>query len=79
MGPQLKELLGTYMVGDGVVALLAPRRHSRLWSVVGPGWFRRMNHWTARHPQATRAFAAVEVGLGALLIARQFRRALAWT
>ena len=75
MGPQLKEFLGTYLVGDGVVALLATRRHCSLWAQVGPRWFRRMNLWSARHPHAARAMAAAQIGVGALIIARQFRRA----
>ena len=37
MGKQLKEVLAILAIGDGVLGLAAPRRHSLLWEVWAGG------------------------------------------
>lgn len=76
--PRVSELAAVFLIGDGVVSVGFPRRHSLLWADSGPAWFRRAMVWCARHPAATRAIGAAEIMLGALLAARQYRKVLTW-
>ena len=64
------ETLGMMLVGDGVVTLIDPERHARLW-MKGPSAWRRAMERFIEHPGITRALAAVEVGLGVWLAQRQ--------
>ncbi len=66
MTKRIMELLGMLAVGDGVIALAAPRRHSLLWKF-GPEGYRRAMEAFAQRPTFTRLLAAAEVGLGLAL------------
>jgi hypothetical protein len=57
------ELGAIMMVGDGVVAALAPEGHARLWER-GPKAWRDMVQPFAEHPQMTRLIGLAEIGLG---------------
>ena len=46
---RVKELLAIAMVGEGVLALMYPRRHALLWKV-GPRSWREMAEEFARRP-----------------------------
>jgi len=70
---KLKELLAMVLVGDGVLALLAPSRHSVLWRGGSPRWNRVM-YGFAEHPWLTRALAAAELASGIALASRQWQR-----
>ena len=61
------ELAGMAMIGDGIVAAADPEGHVALWKR-GPQWWTKLAEPFARHPQATRALALLEVGLGLLLV-----------
>ncbi len=73
---RLKELFAILLIGDGVVALIAPTRHSVLWRPGPPGWSRAMT-WFEQHPVFTRALAGAELVGGLLIAARQWRGAAA--
>jgi hypothetical protein len=60
------ELLAMLMIGEGVLALIAPRRHSLIWDF-GPEGFRRAIEGYAEHPTLARVVAAGEAGLGVWL------------
>lgn len=64
------ETLGMMMIGDGVLALIEPRRHAALWRA-GPAPMRRSVAWFERRPLLTAALGAVEIGLGIWLATRQ--------
>ena len=68
---RITELLAMVLVGDGVIALAAPRRHSRLWKL-GPEGYRRAMEAFAERPYLTRLLAAAEIGLGLWLALRQY-------
>jgi hypothetical protein len=68
---RIMELLAMLLVGDGVIAVVAPRRHSHLWKF-GPEGYRRAVEAFAERPDLTRLLAAAEVGLGLWLALRQY-------
>ncbi|MEW6251116.1 MAG: hypothetical protein AB1716_10750 [Planctomycetota bacterium] len=63
---RLADFLAMVMIGDGALALLAPREHVLVWSGGPRGW-NRMIDACARHPNVTRALAAAELAGGLLL------------
>jgi hypothetical protein len=71
MGKQLKEALAILMVGDGVIGLIAPRRHSLLWKF-GPKSYRRVIADFAERPILVRLLSVASVGAGLWLALRQY-------
>lgn len=59
------------MIGDGMLALVGPRRHSALWLRGSPRRERALTFFVER-PQLTRVVAGVEIAAGVLLAARQW-------
>jgi len=70
---RLRETAAMLMIGDGVIGMLAPRAHSRLWTF-GPRWYRKIMKWFAANPQALQVIAAAELGAGAWWAMRMTRR-----
>jgi hypothetical protein len=68
---RINELAAIAMVGDGVVGLVAPRRHSLLWKF-GPDGYQEAIRWFAERPSLVRLLAAAELGLGLMLALRQY-------
>lgn len=64
------ECLGLTMIGDGLLALIEPRRHIALW-LRGPEAWEDAMRLFARHPQATRLCGALELAAGLWLASRQ--------
>lgn len=66
----IKKLFGEsfamLMIGDGVLCLLNPKRHSRRWKEGPQAWQKAMES-LAQNPMATRAFGVVEIALGVWL------------
>lgn len=71
MGRRIKEFAAMVAIGDGVLALLAPRRHILLWRI-GPEEYRAAMERIAGRPGLVRALAAAEIGVGLLLALRQY-------
>jgi hypothetical protein len=67
----VKEVIAMLMIGDGTLALVAPRRHMLLWRF-GPESYKRLAEAFARRPALTRLLAAVEVAGGLWLALRQY-------
>lgn len=72
--PLIIETAALLLVGDGVVALLQPRRHVRLWRL-GPAPWRRLMRAFERRPLLTAGLGALEAALGLWIAARQRPRA----
>lgn len=69
-GRRALELLGMCMIGDGLLALIEPRRHVELWRTdVRP--IRAMVEPFADRPQLTRWAGAAGMLLGFWLASRQ--------
>ncbi|BDP41162.1 hypothetical protein DAETH_11310 [Deinococcus aetherius] len=65
------ELFATLLIGDGLISLLRPVRHSLLWWMPVPG-VRGLMEWCAERPHATRAIGLAQVAAGLWLDARQY-------
>lgn len=71
---RLKESIAMLSIGDGVLALIAPRNHTTLW-LLGPKRVRKLSAWFAENPLYTRLGGIVETGLGLWLALRQYKEA----
>ncbi len=68
---RLLELGAMLAIGDGVIALVAPRRHSLLWRF-GPEGYKELMEGFAERPNLVRLLAAAEIGIGLWLALRQY-------
>ena len=68
-----EDLFAAFVIGNGVLDLIAPRRRVFLW-VFGPERLRKLILWFADHPAAMRLRGIARVGLGIELALRQYRK-----
>jgi flavin-binding protein dodecin len=68
------DLVGAFVVGNGVLDLIAPRQRVFLW-IFGPQRLRKLILWFADHPTAMRLRGVVRIGTGIWLALRQYREA----
>ena len=68
---RLKETFAVVTIGDGVIAFLAPRRHSLLWEA-GPKDFRRVARFFAGNPNYMRLLGLAQIAFGLRLALRQY-------
>ncbi len=68
------DLIAAFVVGNGVLDLVAPRQRVFLW-VFGPEQSRKLTLWFADHPMAMRLQGIARVGTGLWLASRQYREA----
>lgn len=68
---RILELVGMLLIGDAVVGLLRPRRHTRLWTNLGPQAYRDAMKKLERRPQVLQMMSLVEAVIGFWLAARQ--------
>jgi hypothetical protein len=73
MRSRLAELTAIIMIGDGVLAVIAPKEHIRLWQNGPHGWKKVMRRFE-RRPGLTRTLGAVEIALGIWLAKTQYRK-----
>ena len=69
---RLKETMALTTIGDGALALVAPREHSLLWEV-GPEGIRRMTRFFADNPNYMRLLGTSQIAFGLWLVFRQYR------
>ncbi len=69
-----KNALALLAIGDGVMQMVAPQEHERLW-MVGPAWLSKAKGigWLAQNPRYTRVLGAVQVGGAVWFALRQYR------
>ncbi|HKX32741.1 MAG TPA: hypothetical protein VJ302_33955 [Blastocatellia bacterium] len=67
---RLKELMAIWMIGEGIVGALRPRRYMRLWRF-GPEPYRNLIDTLAEHQGTTRILCAAEAGVGLWWALRQ--------
>lgn len=60
------EVVGLMMIGEGVLAAMAPRGHMALWRE-GPRPWRRLVDVFAERPRATAALGLAEAAIGVWL------------
>lgn len=66
------ETVAVLAIGDGVIEVLAPEEHSRLW-IVGPQASRKVARFFAGHPNHMRLLGAAQIAIGVWLALRQYR------
>ena len=71
---RVADLIAAFVLGNGVLDLIAPRRRVFLW-VFGPEALRKLTLWFADHPTAMRLRGMVRIGTGIWLALRQYREA----
>jgi hypothetical protein len=64
------ELAAFILIGDGLMGLLRPRRHSLLWHF-GPQLAKAVTEELAAHPKTARAIYAAELAVGVALASLQ--------
>lgn len=63
---RLLELGALFLIGEGIMGLINPRRHSMLWHV-GPQLAKALTEELAEHPNAARAIYLAEAAAGVAL------------
>ena len=63
---RLLEAGGLFLIGDGIMGLLRPRRHSMLWQF-GPELGRAVIEEFIEHPKIARSVYLAELALGIAL------------
>jgi hypothetical protein len=74
MKAQWEDLAAMILIGDGVLNLAHPRRHSALWNC-GPQSYRKFATELQTHPQVTRILGLGLVALGIWVGTRAARAA----
>jgi hypothetical protein len=67
---RVKDLIAAFVVGNGVLDLIAPQQRTLLWAF-GPEGLR---NWLAEHPQARRLQGALRVGVGLWLALTHYQQ-----
>ncbi len=71
-GSRAAEMAAIFMVGDGLIGLLQPRRHVDLWKDDALGTEKLVQPFVDR-PGRRRLYAVVQIAAGLALAARQKR------
>ena len=66
-----KDLFAAFVIGNGVLDLVAPRERYSMWQV-GPEGMRRAALWLAEHPTAARLRGIVRIAIGLWLAQKQY-------
>ncbi len=67
---RLLETLAMAIIGDSVLSIVSPRRHTSLWLEGPAGWERAVQPFV-KHPAATRLLGVLGLGFGIWLAWRQ--------
>lgn len=70
--PRIAEMAAIFMVGDGLIGLLQPRRHVDLWKADALGTEKLVAPFVDR-PGRRRLYAVAQIAAGLMLAARQRR------
>lgn len=70
LGKRAAEMAATFMIGDGMLGLLQPRRHVELWQERAGGAELLVRPFVDR-PNRRRAYAVLQIAAGLALAARQ--------
>lgn len=68
---RVAETFAVLVIGDGVIEVISPRQHSRLWEA-GPEAARKVARFFADNPNLMRTLGTAQVGLGLWLALRQY-------
>ena len=68
-----KDLLAAFIIGNGVLDLIAPRERYLLWGEDAPEGLRKLVLWFAEHTTVTRLRGIARIGIGLWLARRQYQ------
>lgn len=68
---RLIETFAVLTIGDGVIEVVAPREHSRLWEA-GPESARKVARFFAENPNHMRLLGVAQIGFGLWLALGQY-------
>jgi hypothetical protein len=71
LGKKTKDLFAAFVIGNGVLDLVAPHERYMMW-VFGPQGLRKLILWLADHPTAVRLRGIVRIGIGLSLALKQY-------
>ena len=68
-----KNALALLAIGDGVMQIVAPQEHERLW-IFGPAWVSKLKGigWLSENPRYTRLLGVAQVGGAVWFALRQY-------
>ena len=69
LAPRIAEMAAIFMIGDGLLGLLQPRRHVDLWAEDALGAERAVAPFVD-HPARRRLYAIAQIAAGTMLAAR---------
>jgi hypothetical protein len=72
LAKRVAEMAAIFMVGDGLIGLVQPRRHVDLWKDRALGAEHTVRAFVG-HPVRRRVYALVQIAAGLALAARQTR------
>lgn len=67
---RIKEVMALLLIGDGIISILEPRRHTKLWAR-GPVPYRRAMKPLVKDPVVAQLVGVGLIGLGVWLASRQ--------
>lgn len=70
LAPRVREMAAVFMIGDGMLGLLQPRRHVELWREDALGAERTVAPFVGK-PGRRRLYALAQIGAGLWLANRQ--------
>lgn len=70
---EVKDLVAAWLVGNGVLLLIAPWWRTLLWLSELPQGLRKLTLWYADHPTVMRLRGIAGVGIGTWLALRQYQ------
>lgn len=73
MRSRVAETVAMLMIGDGVLATIAPTEHVRLWRKAPTG-FDKMLKKFEKNPTLTRSLGLLEIALGIWLAKAQYQK-----
>ncbi len=69
---RIKETVAILTIGDGVMAVLAPREHSLLWAGIGPKSIHKIAYFFADNPNYLRLLGLTQIAWGIWLATQQY-------
>ncbi len=73
LNERIKEIAAIVMIGDGVLGVVSPRRHLKLW-YRGPAAWQKLVSGCLRHTGLIRLMGVAEVAAGIWLAQREWER-----
>jgi hypothetical protein len=72
-GRRVKDLVAAWLIGNGVLLLIAPRQRALLWLLERPEGLRKLTLWYADHPTVMRLRGIAGLVFGTRLALRQYQ------